>query len=391
MKKSRALWSLWLLCAILFAVGAESALGYLLLFVSLCLPLAGGMVYRRGGGGMKADLTADAYGEKNRELAGRLAVENGSFLPLDRVICRISCENLLTGECETTSIRLAVPARTRVETALRWKCRHAGRVRISVRQLTYFDGFGLFRFRRTPAGTKTALALILPETFPVETQLAYGESVNMDSDEYSMSKAGFDPSETFAIREYQPGDRVRQIHWKLTEKLDTLMVRDYGLPIQNTILLLLETGRQPGSEKSDPDCLDALAEAFLSVSQELLSQQIVHSIGWQNHEENTFTCREVENEEEWNGLLPELLGAVPGEDPMTVAEHYMAAHEQLEFAHVVVFTTEHQPNSAFLAGQCLVTEIICDPRAADYDSQDGMAMIGVSPERMAEALSYLEI
>ncbi len=67
----------------------------------------------------------------------------------------------------------------------------------------------------------------------------------MDSDEYSMRKAGYDPSETFAIREYQPGDRIRQIHWKLTEKFDSLMVRDYGLPIQNTVLLLLETG-SPG-------------------------------------------------------------------------------------------------------------------------------------------------
>ena len=37
------------------------------------------------------------------------------------------------------------------------------------------------------------------------------------------------------------------------------MVRDYGLPIQNTILLLLETGY--GTEEADADCLDALAEA----------------------------------------------------------------------------------------------------------------------------------
>ena len=127
-----------------------------------------------------------------------------------------------------------------------------------------------------------AVGMIAPNIFPMETQIAYGESTNMDSDEYSMKKAGYDPSETFAIREYQPGDRIRQIHWKLTEKFDNLMVRDYGLPIQNTILLLLETGY--AQDKPDPDCMDALAEALLSVSQELASQQVVHSIGWQNHE-----------------------------------------------------------------------------------------------------------
>ena len=89
------------------------------------------------------------------------------------------------------------------------------------------------------------------------------------------------------------------------------MVRDYGLPIQNTILLLLETGY--GTEEADADCLDALAEALYSVSQELLSQQIIHSIGWQNHEENTFQCVEMETEEDLNALLPELLGAGTGQ------------------------------------------------------------------------------
>ena len=84
---------------------------------------------------------------------------------------------------------------------------------------------------------------------------------------------------------------------------------------------MLETGY--GTEEADADCLDALAEALYSVSQELLSQQIIHSIGWQNHEENTFQCVEVETEEDLNALLPELLGAVPGRDGMSVADHYM--------------------------------------------------------------------
>ena len=81
-------------------------------------------------------------------------------------------------------------------------------------------------------------------------------------------------------------------------------------------------------------------------TQELASQQVVHSIGWQNHEENTFSCVEVETEEDLNLVLPELLGAVPGEDRMTVAEHYMENREQLEFAHMVVFTPGHEDSLA---------------------------------------------
>ena len=70
------------------------------------------------------------------------------------------------------------------------------------------------------------------------------------------------------------------------------MVRDYGLPIQNTILLLLETGY--AQDKPDPDCMDALAEALLSVSQELASQQVVHSIGMKKYGRN-FGRKNMEN------------------------------------------------------------------------------------------------
>lgn len=389
MKKSRVIWGLWLVLAVIFCFVTDGVTGYLLLAVSIVLPLLSGIMLFAVRGKMDVQLTLAAYGEKGKAVTGKLLVKNRSFLPADRLRCRVCCENLLTGEKEYTNIPVAAPARSGVDTEFQLKSRHAGKVRISLKSMVWYDLFGLFRSRLSFRGEAMAVGMIAPNIFPMETQIAYGESTNMDSDEYSMKKAGYDPSETFAIREYQPGDRIRQIHWKLTEKFDNLMVRDYGLPIQNTILLLLETGY--AQDKPDPDCMDALAEALLSVSQELASQQVVHSIGWQNHEENTFSCVEVETEEDLNLVLPELLGAVPGEDRMTVAEHYMENREQLEFAHMVVFTPGHEDSLGGLASQCIVTEVICGSEIAGYDQQDGVAMVGGGPDNLSEAIAYLEI
>ena len=134
------------------------------------------------------------------------------------------------------------------------------------------------------------------------------------------------------------GDRIRQIHWEVTEKMDTLMVRDYGLPIQNTILLLLETGYSEQSEVA-PACLDTLAEAVISVSQSLLDRQMVHSLGWQNHEEHLFSMEEIETEEELQGNPSGPFECRSGRVSGFVLEHYLETREQLEFAHVVLFTT----------------------------------------------------
>ena len=391
MKMSRNLWILWIITTVLYSAWTDSRMGYLLTAVSVLLPLLTGVISRWILKKIRCEMSLSAYGEKDAEISGRLTVENKGFLPADRLICQVLCENLLTGERETIPLRMAVPAKSKESTEFRMRSCHAGRIRVSVKKLICLDLFGLFRFQKKPETEGSALGLVGPHIFSLETQIAYGESANMDSDEYSMKKAGYDPSETFAIREYQPGDRIRQIHWKLTEKFDSLMVRDYGLPIQNTVLLLLETGRMPGSEKADPDCLDALAEAILSVSRELISQQIVHSIGWQNHEENEFSCVEIEHDEDLNLALPGILGAVPGEDPSSVADHYMESREQLEFAHMVVFTPAHQDSLGALAEQCLVTEVICSPQAAGYDQQNGVAIIGAAPQELPETLAYLEI
>lgn len=391
MVKSRVLWGLWLIFAALFCVMTGGVAGYLLLAVSVVLPPLSGLLARAVALKLQAELTLQSYGEKGATTAGKIIIKNKSIFPADRLLCRVHCENLLTGEKEYTTLRMAAPSKTQSAAEIQVKSRHAGRVRVTLREMTLFDTFGLFKFQVRMDRDIFALTLFNPNTFNVETQIAYGENANLDSDEFSMKKAGLDPSETFAIRDYQPGDRIRQIHWKLTEKYDNLMVRDYGLPIQNTILLLLETGWPKGSENADPSCLDALAEAVLSVSQELISQQIVHSIGWQNHEENLFSCIEIETDEDLSFLLPGLLGAVPGEDEMSVAEHYMETREQLEFAHVVLFTTQHRASLGYLANQCLLTEVVCEPGGGGYDQQDGIAIVGVSPETMAESLCYIEI
>lgn len=391
MKRSRILWVLWLLLAAGYCLMRNDPFGYLLLFCSFLLPLLSGFLTGRSVTYLTADLALSAGGEKNSLLAGSLLLKNRGMISAGRLICAIRCENLLTGETERSELIAAVRARGQARVELGMKSRHAGRIRVTLETIRNVDPFGLFSFPVPLEREISAVTLVEPQMFGLEIQIAYGESTNMDSDEYSMRKAGFDPSETFAIREYRPGDQIRQIHWKLTEKFDDLMVRDYGLPIQNTILLLLETGRLPGSGAADPDVMDSLAEAVVSVAQTLSENQFVYSIGWQNHEEHSFFCQEIETEEDLRSVMPQLLGAAGGEDPFSVAEHYMETKEQLEFAHVIVFTDTHRANLSYLAEQCLLTEVVCGPGLAGYDQQDGIAVVEMDSAALAETLAYLEI
>lgn len=78
---------------------------------------------------------------------------------------------------------------------------------------------------------------------------------------------GNDFAEVSDIREYMPGDRIRDIHWKLSAKKDILMVKERVSVAGSEMMVLL----QPGGEKTLAE--QVLIQAFI-LSQAFLEQQI---------------------------------------------------------------------------------------------------------------------
>lgn len=390
MAKSRILWTLWMLMAFLFWFFTDGYSGAFLFAASILIPAFSGLFTKLVSKQISVDIQTESSGQKGQYVRFTLNVRNRGWISADRIICTVICENLLTGEVFKKQVRAGVLARSAVSGVFEIASGHCGRLRLSVPRFTMYDSFGLFRYRCQNREKHISKMFIRPNTFPIEVQIAYGESMSLDSDEYSMQKAGFDPSETFAIREYMPGDRIRQIHWKLSEKMDNLMVREYGLPIQNTILLLLENRMLP-DQLPDADCMDALGEGIVSLSQELIQQQIVHSLGWYDHEENSFYCVEITCQEELLVLMPKLLGSLLKADDLSVLGHYMEKHEQCEFAHVVIFSSHPIGDRAVLEDRCLLTEIICEKTGGGGYVDDNARRLSVNAISMEEELSYVEI
>ena len=66
MKKSRVIWGLWLVLAVIFCFVTDGVTGYLLLAVSIVLPLLSGITLFAVRGKMDVQLTLAAYGEKGK-------------------------------------------------------------------------------------------------------------------------------------------------------------------------------------------------------------------------------------------------------------------------------------------------------------------------------------
>lgn len=92
------------------------------------------------------------------------------------------------------------------------------------------------------------------------------------------------PAEQYEIRTYRPGDALRSVHWKLTAKLDDILVRESVEPRCHVLAIALE--RIPDREMSDIlyDALDWMLRA-LCVKDRV--QSVI--VGWVTHDGRTCT------------------------------------------------------------------------------------------------------
>ena len=154
---------------------------------------------------------------------------------------------------------------------------HCGTVDFNIKRCKISDMLKIFTMKVKSKdkflSDKNCTVTILPDYIPLENEIANYADMGLESDEYSKTQKGDDPSEIFDIRDYVEGDKLNRIHWKLSAKQDKTMVKDYSLPIANSIVLMIDLAKADG--KADELTLfDSVVETAASVSEYLLENDI---------------------------------------------------------------------------------------------------------------------
>lgn len=276
----------------------------------------------------------------------RLVLSGGRFMP--SVDCLLRVENVYTGEL----LEREVSVSGREGVSVKLTPRHCGLLRVSVDRAYLRDPLGLVRLRVSCASEWDMF--VAPTRFETRITLADDVDMSAESDEYSMTKAGNDPSETFGVREYQPGDPIKQIHWKLSQKSDRLMLRELGLPIVRRALLLLDTTASDG-ERPRPELLHAAAEVFFSASAALCEQEIAHVAAWRQGD--MLVCREIGTVEDADAAATGYLSEPSRADGASIAELYAETFERCGYAHVAVISPCRPRSVELLYGGNRVTAL----------------------------------
>ncbi len=246
-------------------------------------------------------------------------IHNKSFLPVSHLRIRISYSNKMGGISRKQWICTYADARAHARVTVNLASECCGVLRIHMEKFRAAGPFKLFAFSVKVGHTLEipVFPYIFPVNFEISTKI---RDFIGESDTYSKSKSGDDPSEVFDVRSFRQGDRISRIHWKLTARADEIMVKEFSRPVGYPVVLFFNFS-QPSREglskaqvrRQEAEILRAMTdviEAGLSMSAGLARAQCWHYIAW-CREDMTIERHAIESEEDVYEHMGRLLYAHP--------------------------------------------------------------------------------
>ena len=233
-----------------------------------------------------------------------LSITNPTVIPVSCADITIDLYSLFYGgyESETHSLSLRSGNTSSLDFPL--KLKKYGIYEAHAHDLLLYDPLHLFTFRKGIDLTRSVS--LMPDIPPFENrhEIVYEEGYDEFTD---TGRKGNASSNVTDIREYRPGDRLSRIHWKLTEKLDTLIVKENEATSSNDFTVLLEL-YQPAREECEEDpslnnTLNNAIEEAMAVSIELIRAGEPFVFMFYSEKTSDFTQIRINSEDDLNEAM----------------------------------------------------------------------------------------
>lgn len=313
----------------------------------------------------------------------RLLISNSDLMPVSDIETQVRCTNLRTGEAERLAVTRSVRPKGKSEDIMTITPGHAGRYEISVESARIYDPLRLWS-RNIPA-EGSAYLTSLPDTFDMSLSVTSSSSSMPESDRHKDGRGGTDPGEVRDIREYIPGDPIKNIHWKLSSKTDKLLVRELGVPVTDQFLVILDNAADVGL---NPDALDAIVSVFASILQSLCNDDMDFNACWTSPETGEPVLRRITCEEDLLAAADEYL-AVPA-TTRSAFETIERGKIDSRFAHLIMTGSQIPVGLESITNGCQVTLLMYGSET-EGRTDSGAMVIGFDENTYTSELVEIEI
>lgn len=231
--------------------------------------------------------------ECGKPLTLRILLENRSFLPCLHFQCQVELASRFLRKKKKRWLQGGLAAAGENSYDYSLLLEDYGSYEVRLKKVRVYDLTGLFYIQKTVESS--GCVQVLPKMQEIGVQLT--EAVHSffgDADVYDPYRPGDDHSELFQIRPFQNGDRLQRVHWKLSARLDELLVKEDSRPKACPVVFLLhyDSSRQRKMEN-----VNAYLVILASISFSLMDSGCPHYVAWYGSRNGDLVRMRVDDEE----------------------------------------------------------------------------------------------
>lgn len=242
----------------------------------------------------------------------RARLTNDSFLPVTRVFARLAVRAFPDEEEMLMTGKVMLAPYESGDICFELDSSHIQSVDIRAERLVIYDYLGIaksvchvnmedrYAVYVFPDPSKISAVVADPEEYAGTYQVEDGTSSRQGENEMDISE----------IRQYKFGDAVKLVHWKLSARLDDIMVRTLSDPTEKYMWIfadLQDKGDSP--EKRNPDMWDTFAENVSGTSLTLLKADKRHAVCFVDVQEEKVADYSVYDDISYQKMMMALLRA----------------------------------------------------------------------------------
>lgn len=209
---------------------------------------------------------------RNQENQLTFHIKNPGFYPHTRLKLYFRLKNGITDNNYVHELELFVPAHKTIDYQMPLVFMFCG---VYQAELFQYSTEELFHFTGHKQDIKVSVeAVVLPGNVALPDSLSDLTGSSMNEEISELNQKGEDFSEIFDIREYEMGDKLQAVHWKLSAKSEELLVKDFASLTGEMFQLILELSYK------DMRHMDSFFDLLWSAASFYVNHNMTFSICW---------------------------------------------------------------------------------------------------------------
>lgn len=243
-------------------------------------------------------------------------ITNKCFFPLGVGRLHVRWKNNFTNETIREKIDFSMLPNSQLSLQCFPAGTHCGIVSFEITSVDVYDMVCMWKWKKP--GRAKVNVLIRPPYEPIDMRrkfhFALWESENEDN---AFARKGENTEEIVDIRGYQQGDKMQRVHWKLSAKMDEIMMKEFGNSMDVRTHIVVDLYVPHKKEKGY--YMDELLQVLIAISVRIIQSGEQHTVYWFDGE--NLQSRSIKSQEQLWDCMQEIITGSLEEHPQSVSAY----------------------------------------------------------------------